>query len=148
MDQYTLAIIKCSALHNAVAILKRASNVGLDPVPGTEAVPRHMSPDQASMLYREHEGRPYYDDLIKSVIDGPTVVAVLKGQNAIARWRHLLGPTDPEKAPPGTIRGDFGQVMPHNAAHGSDSEESAKREIAIFFPNPPLESPLRRWLAT
>ena len=89
--------------------------------------------EQASANYIEHEGKPFYDGLIKYITSGPVVKMVLVGEGAVAITRKLMGATDPAEALPGTIRGDFGLVMEANVIHGSDSLESAKREIAIFF---------------
>lgn len=129
----TLAIIKSGAFARgqALDILARASRSGLS----IAAMRQEMwSADAAGHFYQEHEGRPHYERLVRSVTDHPVVFAVLEGDNAIARWRRLLGPTDPAQAPEGTIRGDFGTVLPDNAAHGSDSSESAAREIELVFP--------------
>lgn len=85
-------------------------------------------------LYREHEGRDYYDSLISSVTEPVAAMALLlEGDGAIARFRDALGATDPRNAVPGTLRHQFGRDLPHNALHGSDSPASAEREIAIFF---------------
>lgn len=93
-------------------------------------------------LYAEHEGKPYYDGLIESVTTPVGAAAlILRGEDAVERWRALLGATDPKKASPGTIRARFGTELPHNAAHGSDSPESAAREIALFFPDTALQHP-------
>jgi nucleoside-diphosphate kinase len=99
-----------------------------------------MTVEQAKQLYSIHEGKPFYEGLIKFITSGPAILTVLEGENAIERIREMMGATDPRKAAPGTIRGDNigdplltadGTIM--NICHGSDSLESAKREIAIFF---------------
>jgi nucleoside-diphosphate kinase len=92
-----------------------------------------VSPEQARANYAEHEGKPFYAGLIDYITSGPVVKMVLGGENAVTVARKLMGPTDPADAPPGTIRGDFGLILDANVIHGSDSVESAKREIAIFF---------------
>lgn len=99
-----------------------------------------VTPEQARELYSVHVGKPFYDGLIKFITSGPSIMAVIEGEDAIARVRKMMGPTDPRQAPPGTFRGDNigdplftedGTMM--NVCHGSDSPESAKKEIAIFF---------------
>lgn len=88
---------------------------------------------QAKAHYAEHEGKPFYPRLIKYIQSGPIVAMVIQGYNAVAGVRHLMGATDPNKAEVGTIRADYAQVMEYNIVHGSDSVESAEREIAIYF---------------
>lgn len=88
---------------------------------------------QAKAHYTEHEGKPFYPRLIRYIQSGPIVAMVVEGYNAVAGVRHLMGSTDPDKAEVGTIRADFAQVMEYNVVHGSDSVESAEREIAIYF---------------
>lgn len=83
--------------------------------------------------YQEHNGKPFYPDLISSIMAGPVVVLVLEGPNAVQVVRNMLGATNPADAAPGTIRGDLALGMPNNMIHGSDSVESAKREIKIFY---------------
>lgn len=92
-----------------------------------------LSRAQAEGFYAEHEGRPFFDGLVKFMTSGPVVVQVLSGENAIAANRELMGATDPAKAAPGTIRADFAEDIKINAVHGSDSPTSAAREIAYFF---------------
>ena len=85
--------------------------------------------------YAEHEGKPFYGDLLDFITSGPVVAAIVEGPRAIAAWRQIAGGTDPvEKATPGTIRGDFALETQNNLVHGSDSPESAAREIALWFP--------------
>lgn len=84
--------------------------------------------------YAEHEGKPFYPDLIEFITSGPLVAIVAEGENAIAAFRQLAGATDPIKAETGSIRGDFATVMNRNIVHGSDSPESGEREAKIFFP--------------
>ncbi len=93
----------------------------------------HVTSDQAAANYREHLGKPFYDGLISYITSGPVVKMVLAGPDAVAIARKLMGATNPKDAAPGTIRGDFGLIMDANVIHGSDSPESAEREIAIFF---------------
>ena len=92
-----------------------------------------VTDEQAKAHYAEHEGKPFYPRLIRYIQSGPIVAMVVEGYNAVAGVRHLMGATDPDKAEVGTIRADFAQVMEYNVVHGSDSVESAEREIAIYF---------------
>ncbi|MDQ1542187.1 MAG: nucleoside-diphosphate kinase, partial [Actinomycetota bacterium] len=85
--------------------------------------------------YAEHVGKPFFASLIDFITSGPLVAAVAVGPRAIETWRAMMGPTDPVKAPSGTIRGDFGLIVTENLVHGSDSAASAAREVALFFPN-------------
>jgi nucleoside-diphosphate kinase len=96
---------------------------------------RSLDRDTAQRHYAEHEGKPFFEALIAFITSGPLVAAVAEGPRAIETWRAMMGPTDPVKAPSGTIRGDFGLIVTENLVHGSDSPESAAREIALFFPN-------------
>ncbi|MFC7220261.1 nucleoside-diphosphate kinase [Streptomyces polyrhachis] len=84
--------------------------------------------------YGEHVGRPFYEPLVEFMASGPVVALVVEGERAIEGLRTLAGPTDPIAAAPGSIRGDFGTVVRENLVHASDSEESAAREIKLFFP--------------
>jgi nucleoside-diphosphate kinase len=92
-----------------------------------------VSAEQAAANYAEHEGKPFYDGLVSYITSGPVVKMVLSGPEAVAVVRKLMGVTNPKEAAPGTIRGDFGLTLDANIVHGSDSPESAEREIAIFF---------------
>ena len=83
--------------------------------------------------YGEHREKPFFGELVEFITSGPVVVARLEGEGAIDVWRTLMGPTDPATAPPGTIRGDLGLVITENIVHGSDSPESAEREMKLFF---------------
>ena len=89
--------------------------------------------EQAKANYAEHEGKPFYEGLIAYVTSGPVVKMAVSGEGAVAKVRALMGSTNPAEAAPGTIRGDFGLSMDENVIHGSDSPESAEREISIFF---------------
>lgn len=88
---------------------------------------------QARAFYAVHKDRPFYTDLVKFMTEGPVVVQVLEGENAIARNREVMGATNPEKAAPGTIRKEFATNIERNAVHGSDGPDTAKEEIAFFF---------------
>ena len=84
--------------------------------------------------YAEHVGKAFFADLVEFITSGPLVAAVVEGPDAIVQWRALMGATNPVNAAPGTIRGDLATVTQNNVTHGSDSPESAAREIALFFP--------------
>lgn len=92
-----------------------------------------LTPGQAHAFYGEHRGKPFYEGLIRFMTEGPLVAMVLEGENAVERWRSLMGATDPHQAAPGTLRQQFGSELPRNAVHGSDSPESAEREMRYFF---------------
>lgn len=92
-----------------------------------------VTDEQAKAHYAEHEGKPFYPRLIRYIQSGPIVAIALQGYNVVAGARHLMGSTDPNKAEVGTIRADFAQVMEYNIVHGSDSVESAQRELDIYF---------------
>jgi nucleoside-diphosphate kinase len=83
--------------------------------------------------YGEHRDKPFFGELVAFITSGPVVVARLEGERAIAALRSLMGPTDPVDAPPGTLRGDYCTVITENLVHGSDSSESARRELKLFF---------------
>lgn len=132
MNQSTLGIVKPDAVKTGSlgAILKRLEAGGLT-VAGLKMV--HLTREMAQGFYGVHRERPFFDSLTGFMSEGPCVVMVLKGENAIDRWRALMGATDPARAGEGTIRRDFGQNIERNAVHGSDSPESANFEIAYFF---------------
>ena len=92
-----------------------------------------ISRDLAAQHYEVHKEKSFYPSLVDYITSGPVTVAVLEGDDAIARARALMGATDPAKATPGTIRGDFGESIDRNTIHGSDSPESAAREIKLYF---------------
>lgn len=93
----------------------------------------NVTEEQAKAHYAEHEGKSFYPRLISYIMSGPVVAMVLEGENVVKGTRHIMGKTDPDEADVGTIRGDFAQVKEFNIVHGSDSPESAKREIDIYF---------------
>ena len=128
----TLSIIKPDAVGKNVIgeIYTRFESAGL-----RIAASRMMqlSDSTAGGFYAEHKGRPFYDDLVKFMTSGPVVVQVLEGEGAIAKNRDLMGATNPQEAAAGTIRADFATTIDANAVHGSDSPESAAREIAYFL---------------
>jgi nucleoside-diphosphate kinase len=128
----TLAIIKPDAVgrHLAGDILKRIEASGLSVI-GLRLM--HLTRAQAQLFYAVHRERPFYGTLCDYMSSGPVVIAALAGEDAIKRWRDLMGATDPAKAAAGTIRKDFGQNVEQNATHGSDAPETAANEIAFFF---------------
>jgi nucleoside-diphosphate kinase len=129
----TLSIIKPDAVaKNAVGpILTRFEAAGLKIV---AACMMHLSRRDAEAFYAVHRERPFFKDLVEFMISGPIMVQVLEGENAIARNRELMGATDPKKAAPGTIRADFAASIDANAVHGSDGPDTARIEVAFFFP--------------
>jgi len=129
----TLSIIKPDAVaKNLIGrILARFEEAGLKVV---AARMMHLTRAQAEGFYAVHRERPFFRDLVNFMTSGPVLVQVLEGENAIARNRELMGATDPRKAAKGTIRADFAESIDANAVHGSDSPETARTEIAYFFP--------------
>jgi nucleoside-diphosphate kinase len=93
-----------------------------------------MTKEEAHTLYAEHKGKPFFNDLVAYITSEPIVVLALKKENAVQEWRSLIGTTDPKNSPEGTIRKKFATDKQKNAVHGSDSVESATREVGIFFP--------------
>jgi nucleoside-diphosphate kinase len=129
----TLSIIKPDAVAKNVIgqIMTRFEQAGLKIVAARMAL---LSATEAAGFYAVHKERPFFNDLIKFMTSGPVVIQVLEGENAIQKNRDLMGATDPKKAGKGTIRADFAESIDANAVHGSDSPETAKTEIAYFFP--------------
>ncbi len=97
---------------------------------------RTLDRKTAEEHYAEHVGKPFFASLITFITSAPLVAAVAEGPRAIETWRAMMGPTDPVKAPSGTIRGDFGLIVTENLVHGSDSPASAAREVAPLLPGP------------
>ena len=128
----TLSIIKPDAVAKGHVdeICKRLEDAGLSI---TEKKSIHMDDALAEGFYIEHKGKPFFEDLIKFMTSGPIQVQVLEGDNAIINYREVMGSTNPKEAAPGTLRADFAESIDANAVHGSDSPESAKREIDYFF---------------
>ncbi len=93
----------------------------------------HINEELAKAHYQEHKDKPFFPELINYITSGPVIAMIWSGQGAIQTVRTLMGETDPQKALPGTIRGDFALDITHNLVHGSDSTDSAKREIDLFF---------------
>ena len=128
----TLSIIKPDAVAkgHVEEICKRLEDAGLSI---TEKKSIHLDDALAEGFYIEHKGKPFFEDLIKFMTSGPIQVQVLEGDNAIINYRGVMGSTNPKEAAPGTLRADFAESIDANAVHGSDSPESAKREIDYFF---------------
>ena len=130
--QRTLSIIKPDATSKNIIgkIIDRFEENGLKVVAGKLI---HMDQAKASGFYAEHEGRPFFPNLVEYMTSAPVFVQVLEGDNAILKNRELMGATNPSEADPGTIRADFAETIDANAVHGSDSTDSAAREISYFF---------------
>ena len=130
--QRTLSIIKPDAVAKNVIgeIIARFEQADLTIV---AAKMQHLSKEKAEGFYAEHKERPFFGALVDFMISGPVVVQVLEGEDAVIKNRDLMGATNPQEAEAGTIRSDFAQSIDANAVHGSDSPESAAREIAYFF---------------
>ena len=128
----TLIIVKPEGVQRGLIgqILSRFESKGFKIV-GLKLI--HISPELAARHYAEHQGKPFYEGLIKHITSSPVVVGVLEGPNVIGVTRALMGPTKPWEAPAGTIRGDYAVSMGLNIIHGSDGAESAAREIGAFF---------------
>jgi nucleoside-diphosphate kinase len=128
----TFSIVKPDAVAKNVIgeIYSRFEKAGLNIVASNML---HLSREKAGGFYAEQEGRPFYNDLVDFMTSGPVMVQVLEGENAVALNRDLMGATNPKEADAGTIRADFANSIDANAVHGSDSPESAAREIAYFF---------------
>jgi nucleoside-diphosphate kinase len=133
-SEQTLSIIKPDAVKKNVIgkIISRFEDAGLRVV---AARMTHLSRKEAEGFYAVHRERPFFKDLVEFMISGPVLIQVLEGDNAIAKNRELMGATDPKKAARGTIRADFADSIDANAVHGSDGPDTARKEIAYFFPN-------------
>ena len=130
--QKTFSIIKPDAVRkNCIgAILDRLEKSNLKVI---ELKMIHLTQEQASDFYDIHKERPFFGELVDYMTSGPVVTLVLEGDQAVERYRELMGATDPKEAQPGTIRADFAESISENAVHGSDSEENAEREIKFFL---------------
>ena len=130
--QRTLSIIKPDATSRNIIgkIIDRFEESGLKVVAGKLI---HMDQNKAAGFYAEHEGRPFFPNLVEYMTSAPVFVQVLEGDNAVLKNRELMGATNPSEADPGTIRADFAETIDANAVHGSDSTDSAAREISYFF---------------
>jgi len=128
----TLSIVKPDAVAKDIIgdIFSRFERGGLSIV---AAKMLHMDRGQAEAFYDVHKERPFFRDLVEFMTSGPIMVQVLEGEDAIARNREIMGATNPQEAAAGTIRADFAETIDANAVHGSDSPETARREIDFFF---------------
>jgi nucleoside-diphosphate kinase len=132
MTEQTLAIVKPDAVRkNLIGEIVRRIEAGGLRVAAARFL--HLSKGQAEGFYAVHRERPFFGSLTEFMSSGPVMVLVLEGDGAIARWRALMGATDPAKADSGTIRKDLGAGVEQNATHGSDAPETARTEIAYFF---------------
>lgn len=135
MTERTLVLVKPDGVQRKLVgeIVSRIERKGLDIVAlDLRTVDREL----ATQHYAEHDGKPFFEELISFITSGPVLAAVATGPRAIAAWRQVAGGTDPvEKATPGSIRGDLALETGSNLVHGSDSPESADREIKLWFPN-------------
>lgn len=131
-NEITLSIIKPDAVAKSVIgqIYSRFENAGLIVVAAKMA---QLTRAQAEEFYEIHKERPFFKDLVNFMISGPVMIQALKGENAVAKNRDIMGATNPKEAAPGTIRADFADSIDANAVHGSDSAENAAREVAFFF---------------
>ena len=130
--QRTLSIIKPDATSKNIIgkIIDRFEENGLKVVAGKLI---HMDKAKAAGFYAEHDGKPFFSSLVEYMTSAPVFIQVLEGDNAVLKNRELMGATNPSEAEPGTIRADFAETIDANAVHGSDSPESAAREISYFF---------------
>jgi nucleoside-diphosphate kinase len=128
----TLSIIKPDAVeHNQIGDIEEYfEDAGLKIV-GAKMV--RLTSEQAKTFYAVHKDKAFYNELVSFMTSGPVLVQVLEGEDAVAINRQIMGTTDPKKADAGTIRADFGTDVQHNAVHGSDSPQSAEKEISFFF---------------
>jgi nucleoside-diphosphate kinase len=134
MTQRTLVLVKPDGVARGLVgeVLGRIERKGLRIV---ALDLRTIDRVTAEAHYGEHVGKPFFGDLVDFITSGPLVAAVIEGPDAIVQWRAMMGATNPVSAAPGTIRGDLATVMQQNVTHGSDSPESAAREVALFFPD-------------
>lgn len=133
MTERTLVLIKPDGVARGLVgeVLARIERKGFAIVALEQ---RTLSAELAQAHYAEHSDKPFFADLVAFITSGPLVAAVIEGPEAIASWRAMMGATNPANAAPGTIRGDLATETQNNVTHGSDSPESAAREIALFFP--------------
>ena len=133
MTERTFFIVKPDAMRKGVLgkVLTMIEAGGLKLVAGRVT---QLVPAEAERFYAVHRERKFFPDLVRFMSSGPVFVGVLEAENAISRWRELMGPTDSTKAPKGTVRGEFGTDVEQNAAHGSDGPDTARAEIGFFFP--------------
>ena len=134
MPERTLCVIKPNAVarRKIGAIVSRFEDAGLE-IAALSLT--SLSRDRAEAFYAEHAAKPFFARLVEFMTSGPVVAMALEGDDAIARCREIMGATDPAAAAPGTIRALYGDGVTENAVHGSDSPESAVRELAFYFPD-------------
>ena len=134
MSERTLILIKPDGVARGLVgeVVRRIEAKGLV----LEALElRVLEREVAESHYAEHKDKPFFGELVDFITSGPLVAGVVSGRGAITSWRTMMGATDPKVADPGTVRGDFATEMSKNVTHGSDSPESAEREIGLFFPD-------------
>ncbi len=133
MSERTLVLIKPDGVARGLVgeVLGRIERKGYRIVALEQ---RTLEASVAEEHYGEHKDKPFFADLVAFITSGPLVAAVIEGPDAILSWRSMMGATNPASAAPGTIRGDLATEMQNNVTHGSDSVESAAREVALFFP--------------
>ena len=134
MTERTLILVKPDGVQRRLVgeVVARIERKGLD-ITALEL--RTIAKETAEQHYAEHSEKPFFSELVTFITSGPLVAMVVEGPNAIKAMRGLMGATNPIEAAPGSIRGDFATVIGENIVHGSDSPESAAREIALFFPS-------------
>ncbi len=133
MLERTLGIVKPDGIRRGLLgeVLKRIEDSGLKIV---ALRMKQLTREEAEGLYCVHRGKPFFGELVEFMTSGPVVLFVLEGENAIERYRRLMGATDPKKAEKGTIRADLAESMQCNTVHGSDGVDTARFEISFFFP--------------
>ena len=128
----TYAMVKPDGVKRGLVgeVVKRLEQKGFSVV-GMKLM--QISQETAQTHYGEHEGKPFFEDLVSFITSGPVVAMVVEGENAIGEWRKMMGATNPKDAELGTIRGDYATTIDENVVHGSDAPATAEREIGIFF---------------
>lgn len=132
MMEYTFAMIKPDAVgaKNSGKIIDLIEKNGFEVLRMHKI---HLTPEAAEEFYQEHKDKPFFREMVSFVCSGPVIILALAKEHAVKEWRDLIGATDPKKAAAGTIRSLFGTNVGSNAVHGSDSQESAERELSMFF---------------
>ena len=134
MLERTLAIIKPDAVsHQDSGMIIQLIELNKFSIVRMQKI--QMTKQQAEQFYAVHKERPFYQELVDTMISGPVILMALEKENAITDWRDFMGATDPAQAAPGTIRKMFGKHIGSNAAHGSDGPDTAKTEVSFFFPD-------------
>lgn len=134
MNERTLVLVKPDGVQRGLVgeVISRIERKGLKLV---ALQLKNVDRKLAEQHYAEHDGKPFFNDLLEFITSGPVVAAVVEGPRAVSAFRQIAGGTDPvEKAAPGSIRGDYGLEVQYNLVHGSGSPESAQREIKLWFP--------------